>query len=365
MPLNLFGRPLNTQPVDPALLEEANRRLFAQARLDSAPAGSVGAPSGVQPAARAVDRRINPFQAAALASSPIPGLGDVMGLAADAQMYATEPESRTLGNYGLSALGLLPFVPAMTAYHGSPHLFDAFDASKIGTGEGAQAYGHGLYFAEHEGIARHYKDALSGDRKATSLTDRMNMLDVSGKPVLSSFDIEADSEFLDLLRHGGSGDAARYASDRAARWRGLADSPEYPYQSYAAEKAQAWEALTPEVKAGNVSYRGDGAIYTVDIPDEQIPKMLDWDKPIAEQSPDVQRALSSLVEGDKTLQFSPGSALVRRLESQMGKKKAAEFLQELGIPGVKYLDAGSRGTGTGTRNYVVFDPSGVKVLGRE
>ena len=32
------------------------------------------------------------------------------------------------------------------AYHGSPYDFPAFDISKIGTGEGAQAYGHGLYF---------------------------------------------------------------------------------------------------------------------------------------------------------------------------------------------------------------------------
>ena len=39
------------------------------------------------------------------------------------------------------------------AYHGSPHDFDRFDLSKIGTGEGAQAYGHGLYFAENEGVA--------------------------------------------------------------------------------------------------------------------------------------------------------------------------------------------------------------------
>jgi hypothetical protein len=40
------------------------------------------------------------------------------------------------------------------AYHGSPHDFDRFDLNKIGTGEGAQAYGHGLYFAENEGVAR-------------------------------------------------------------------------------------------------------------------------------------------------------------------------------------------------------------------
>ena len=42
----------------------------------------------------------------------------------------------------------------ITAYHGSPHEFDQFDTSKIGTGEGAQSYGHGLYFAEHEPIAK-------------------------------------------------------------------------------------------------------------------------------------------------------------------------------------------------------------------
>jgi hypothetical protein len=48
------------------------------------------------------------------------------------------------------------------AFHGSPHTFDQFDLSKIGTGEGAQAYGHGLYFAQNENIARSYRDDLSG-----------------------------------------------------------------------------------------------------------------------------------------------------------------------------------------------------------
>jgi hypothetical protein len=42
---------------------------------------------------------------------------------------------------GLNAnpiMGLL----GMTAYHGSPHIFNKFDINKVGTGEGAQAYGH-------------------------------------------------------------------------------------------------------------------------------------------------------------------------------------------------------------------------------
>jgi len=40
-------------------------------------------------------------------------------------------------------------VKGIKAYHGSPHDFDKFSMQKIGTGEGAQAYGHGLYFAEN------------------------------------------------------------------------------------------------------------------------------------------------------------------------------------------------------------------------
>jgi hypothetical protein len=46
------------------------------------------------------------------------------------------------------------------AYHGSPHDFEKFSMEKIGTGEGAQAYGHGLYFAEKEAVAKDYKKTL-------------------------------------------------------------------------------------------------------------------------------------------------------------------------------------------------------------
>src|SRR5215510_3136348 len=53
-------------------------------------------------------------------------------------------------------------VKGIRAYHGSPHDFERFDLSKIGTGEGAQAYGHGLYFAENEGVAGEYRRALVG-----------------------------------------------------------------------------------------------------------------------------------------------------------------------------------------------------------
>src|SRR5579872_4825910 len=49
---------------------------------------------------------------------------------------------------------VMPFaMGGMTVYHGSPHFFDRFDLSKIGSGEGAQAYGPGLYFADSPSVA--------------------------------------------------------------------------------------------------------------------------------------------------------------------------------------------------------------------
>jgi hypothetical protein len=45
-----------------------------------------------------------------------------------------------------------------------------------------------------------------------------------------------------------------------------------------------------------------------------------------------------------------------------GPKKATEQLRERGIPGIRYLDAGSRGAGDGSRNYVVFDDSLIDII---
>lgn len=50
---------------------------------------------------------------------------------------------------------------SIAAFHGSPHDFDQFTTQKMGTGEGAQAYGWGMYFAGRKEVAEHYKEALS------------------------------------------------------------------------------------------------------------------------------------------------------------------------------------------------------------
>ena len=85
-----------------------------------------------------------------------------------------------------------------------------------------------------------------------------------------------------------------------------------------------------------------------------------------------------LVSGDKQFRLTEGDAknligtgvegksVYQMLSSKLGgDDKASAYLKSLGIPGIKYLDAGSRSSGKGTRNFVVFDDSIVKILDKE
>ena len=62
----------------------------------------------------------------------------------------------------------LPVGMAIKAYHASPYRFDRFDMSKLGTGEGSQAYGRGLYFAEHPMVADDYLREFKSNKNKDS-----------------------------------------------------------------------------------------------------------------------------------------------------------------------------------------------------
>ena len=62
--------------------------------------------------AQGIFSNMSPLEKTALATSPLPIVGDIAGVAADIDMYANRPEERTGLNYLLSALGVLPFIPS-------------------------------------------------------------------------------------------------------------------------------------------------------------------------------------------------------------------------------------------------------------
>ena len=173
-------------------------------------------------------------------------------------------------------------MPSIVAYHGTPHNIEgAFDISKVGTGEGAQAYGHGMYYAENPKVAEAYK---------TQEIPAANLNAASGKSFNSI------------------------------------------------------EELFNEIKP-----KGVGNLYKVDIPDEYVPKMLDYDKPIKDQ-PELYKLIRDNIKDDDIRGvfernaksgISGANAYSNYINGKTDAERSANALK-IGIKGIKYLDEGSR-----------------------
>jgi len=211
------------------------------------------------------------------------------------------------------------------AYHGSPHDFDKFDMSKIGTGEGAQAYGHGLYFAENEGVAKGYRDALSPDGLGVVARGR-------------------------LRQHGGD-------IDKTIEYLRSRDRP--GDEPFAINNRQA----LAELERAKAEGMKQGRMYQVRI-NANPEDFIDWDKPLSQQ-PQAASALSRIqdaIRHDMDIEDrNPDFPGLRTILAEMGPE-ATNALQDAGIPGIRYLDQGSRSAGEGSRNFVVFDDNIIDIL---
>ena len=245
----------------------------------------------------------------------------------------------------------------LKGYHGSPHLFPPtarnplgeFDPMKIGTGEGNQAFGVGAgYLGEAENTAKYYRDTYGpqADPKVQAAGAEFNNAH-------AAFDGSAPVEIL--------------------------------------------EQQTAEANAAS------GHMYEVNV-NAEPEHFLDWDKPLSEQHPSVQAALNAIgvappgafftvrpVEGGHVVDFVDGNnkfTTSRVYQSAEDAQRQASItmkmmnrdptgaemvrqnrgieakLAEAGVPGIRYLDAGSRGAGEGSYNVVVFDPARMNIIRR-
>jgi len=223
----------------------------------------------------------------------------------------------------------------LDVYHGTPHTLPPtaknslgeFDASKIGTGEGAQAYGHGIYVAENPAVAKDYADKLStvGWRRDDAFMD---------------YDAMTMDAIRNDLRHNSLDDIVKQNKQ-------YADSAKQTGEK--SVMADMYNAIV----SGDVGLNGN--LYKADLPDEQIAKMLDYDKTWKQQPKNVQDAINV----DKLLKYYgtddiSTSQVLYHAKQNMSPVAFAEFLRSKGVPGIKYLDEGSRAEGQGTRNFVVF-----------
>lgn len=246
------------------------------------------------------------------------------------------------GPVGMSAQG------GWIGYHGTPHNVEKFDMSKVGTGEGQQAYGHGLYFAEAKDVANTYRGAGNIVHQIAS---------------------------ANLYKHKGD-------------WQKSVEDLKSRGDNRSAAAARMLEQSKGKLEGGN--------LYEVEIPDDVVAKMLDYDADMAKQESLLAKIPSKDVAAMEDLLDEAGyaadiTALTgKQFQEVVGKaikddriafipadgdffnerKLAAEYLNGLDIPGVRYLDGGSRkGPGDavtkGTRNLVLFDDKHVKIKGKE
>jgi len=232
-----------------------------------------------------------------------------------------------------------------SAYHGTPHKFTKFTLDHIGKGEGAQAYGWGLYFAESKKVAEFYREKLS------------------------------EKKDFSIVQNG----VAWTYDDNGASWRDWyipSDDPSYraiEELNTTGDISEARQNLSNETEALNLLNEMEieglefkpGRLYKVNLTPEKD-EYLDWDKPLSEQSEKVQAALSVV----RTDEFDLGEGTDRengatayaRISDALGSDQAASlYLKSIGIPGIKYLEGASRGKGEGYHNFVIFDEELIEI----
>jgi len=258
----------------------------------------------------------------------------------------------------------------MTAWHGSPHDFDRFSSEYNRTGEGANSFGEGHYFAGAKEVAEWYRDSLSKSRKlqyngvAIDNAYLSVMRRVDGRynddPSYRVFEdlldygsieeVEKTYSNLDMIPDGGFKD--RYV--KAAEWL---------------SKNKDRISMTP------------GRLYQVELAPAEDEYLL-WDRPLSEQSDKVRAALNnSNLDFDRIYRQRGGSngephgkAVYQQLANTTHgwdggiadgtERGASSYLLANGIRGIKYLDGSSRGKGDGNFNYVIFNDQDVTITAK-
>ncbi|MCH1599082.1 MAG: hypothetical protein L7S70_01690, partial [Pseudomonadales bacterium] len=283
--------------------------------------------------------------------------------------------------------------PGIIAFHGSGADFDEFRLEMIGTGEGAQAYGYGLYFTDSEDIAKFYRDTVQFDQamrgtapikyKGKVFEDLGDTAAAEAAPP-SYNAIKSIAEEMNKLtgtfgkQTGPKTSPAEAAKDRVIRRldaeiekyskAGQADADvgviELPgggtLEELLVTDLQQQKQAVLDINADDIEI-ATGKMYKVALspkPDE----LLDYDLPFAEQSKDIQeKLLQAGYEVDPRTSGSGGMILEAimgnvgregahlELGGKMGhaRQVASQRLADAGIPGIKYFSGNSRTTAGG------------------
>ncbi|MGN8780602.1 hypothetical protein ACTNE5_00400 [Acidaminococcus fermentans] len=267
------------------------------------------------------------------------------------------------GNQGYTHTGLSHKLN-QTAWHGSPYDFEHFDLGAMGSGEGNQVHGWGLYFAKDRKISEGYKDFLKNLRSTVVIDGKKfvgyknGFRDEEGN---RPSDKKLRFALLNLSLEGSREKAIQRVSELARTSKGTGFEEDYAGALKILKDSQTASVERPEAK-----------LYEVDIPDNDV--LLDEDKFLQDQPKKVKKAIADYYRSrpdsysapeDDSLKGSTttGESFYKDVVFQMKregstnpKRDASLLLNSLGIKGVTY-----EGNKDG-RCFVVFDDKAISII---
>ena len=272
-----------------------------------------------------------------------------------------------------------------SAWHGSPHDFDTFDLGAIGTGEGNQAHGWGLYFAKKKSVSRNYQKVLSKRLGTTNpklfkveIPDEKTMLDedkyfkeqnkdIINKIVSAVNDLEIDKRkaLLDYYKEHPSyttnqeykkllGKIQSIKQDRDYIADALTNNVNKIKEKIAREAAAEYGYNFDELKADNTFEMAKKLIGEIN---EKL-SALEKEKEVegAKEKIKEDKILESIGDTFTKTPYTGRDVYVALSKAFGSDKGASEFLNSTGIKGITY-DGYTDG-----RCYVVFDDKAIKVI---
>ena len=263
--------------------------------------------------------------------------------------------------------------PGIIAFHGSGADFDEFRLEMIGTGEGAQVYGYGLYFTDAEDIAKFYRDSVGGANVLKRAEDIKIANPDGGQETAANF-----TGFRNKFAEYYGDNAALFADRYLGQFTIDPDASEDVLIQRAVDtmnKVQESDKIpdNPKEIVSKITLPDRGKIYKVGL-SPKVDDLLDYDVDLADQDnfkkeavlravkraielskdpninntndydPDMQPTIAALLGDESSGVTNMNIAgLLSNMQDLTNKEIPAKLLREEGIPGIRYATNDTRG----------------------
>ena len=269
-------------------------------------------------------------------------------------------------------------------WHGTPHDFDHFDHSKMGTGEGNQIFGWGTYVTQVESIGRWYADVFNRNlgpikHYAVMTAEQAGVIDQELSQIFWQKSALKDEIFAlerRINQHTSAANNSRMAAEAASNEAARAfHLHQIDYEMKRVDSLQdeinekrsliaTLSGVAGEYSSALADYTEEkhpSLLYSVEIPDDTGDNYFPWrDKLSADDLSRINTVLQNK-EGGMPIEGEPtGEEAYNQLISMLGSDKLASLtLSEAGYVGIGYVSAAGRGLGN---NYVIFKENDAKII---